>query len=163
MSRLMRLFYYGTFGAIGGLIGWQISNLLGLSIFSNLYLSEVVAGGLIGASIGFLIGLGEGVLSKNLVLGLKSCLSSGLLGMAGGSIGLPIAEGFFLGFGGGDAVRLIGWGIFGLLIGLAAGITSGTQLWKGGLGGFLGGSSAEFSYLFRENCWMTRCWVRQPD
>ena len=139
MSRLMRLFYYGTFGAIGGLIGWQISNLLGLSIFSNLYLSEVVAGGLIGASIGFLIGLGEGVLSKNLVLGLKSCLSSGLLGMAGGSIGLPIAEGFFLGFGGGDAVRLIGWGIFGLLIGLAAGITSGTQLWKGGLGGFLGG------------------------
>jgi len=141
MSRIMRLFYYGVFGAIGGLIGWQISNILGLSFFPSLYLSEVVVGGLIGASIGILIGLGEGILNKNLALGLRSCLWSGLLGLAGGSIGLPIAEGLFLGLGGGDAVRLIGWGIFGLMIGIAAVITSGSQLWKGGLGGFIGGIS----------------------
>jgi len=139
MSRLMRLFYYGVLGAIGGLIGWQISNILGLSFFSNLYLAEIVVGGLIGLSIGVFIGLADGILNRNPVLGLRSCLSTGLLGLAGGAIGLPIAEGLFQVLGGGELERLIGWGIFGLMIGLAAGITGGTQLWKGGLGGLIGG------------------------
>ena len=105
MSRLMRLFYYGVLGAIGGLIGWQISNILGLSFFSNLYLAEIVVGGLIGLSIGVFIGLADGILNRNPVLGLRSCLSTGLLGLAGGAIGLPIAEGLFQVLGGGELER----------------------------------------------------------
>ena len=60
MSRLMRLYYYAVLGAMGGLIGWQASNVVGLSFWSNIYLSEIVVGGLIGLSIGALIGLAEG-------------------------------------------------------------------------------------------------------
>jgi len=56
MSRSMRLYYYGVLGAMGGLIGWQASNMVGLSFWSSLYLSEIVVGGLIGFSIGALIG-----------------------------------------------------------------------------------------------------------
>ena len=139
MSRLMRLYYYGVLGAIGGLVGWQISNLLGLSFLTNIYLSEAVVGALIGLSIGFLIGLAEGVLRRSWVHTLRSCLFSGLLGLVGGAVGLPLAEGLFQLLGAEAWGRLLGWGLFGLLTGLAAGVTGGAQMWKGGLGGLLGG------------------------
>ena len=50
MSRRMRSYYYALLGALGGLIGWQVSDLLGLSFASNLYLSEAVVGALVGLS-----------------------------------------------------------------------------------------------------------------
>jgi len=139
MSRLMRLYYYGAFGAIGGLIGWQISNLLGLSFSRNIYISELVVGALIGLSVGLLIGIAEGLLTRNLIQALRASLVSGLLGLVGGAVGLPLAEAFFQFLGGESWARALGWGLFGLLIGVAAGITSGTQMWKGALGGLLGG------------------------
>jgi len=135
----MRVYYYAVLGAIGGLIGWQVSNLTGLSFTENLLLNEVIVGALIGLCIGVLIGLAEGSLTRNPIQALKACLISGGLGMVGGAIGLPIAEGMFQMLGGEIIGRAIGWGIFGLLIGLAAGITGGSQMWKGALGGLLGG------------------------
>jgi hypothetical protein len=36
--------------------------------------------------------------------------------------------------------RALGWATFGLLVGLAEGITGGTQMIKGGLGGLIGGA-----------------------
>jgi len=147
MSRIMRLYYYAVLGAMGGLIGWQASNMVGLSFWSNFYLSEIVVGGLIGLSIGALIGLAEGFFTRNLLQILKSGLFSGGLGFLGGAIGLPVAEGLFQFLGAGAWSRAIGWAIFGLLIGGAFGITSGNQAWKpalgGGIGGFLGGSILE--------------------
>lgn len=140
MSRLMRLYYYGILGAIGGLIGWQASNLIGLSFTKNLILNEVLVGALIGFCMGVLIGLAEGLLTRNPIQAIRATLISGLLGLAGGAIGLPIAEGLFLMLGGEVLGRAVGWGLFGLFIGLAGGITSGSQMWKGALGGLLGGS-----------------------
>jgi hypothetical protein len=113
----MRTYYYALLGAIGGLVGWQISNLLGLSFASNLYLSEALVGALIGLSVGFCIGLGLGA----------------------GAIGLPLSEFLFQSVGAGVIGRALGWGVFGLLIGLAEGIVGRTQVWKGMLGGFIGG------------------------
>ena len=143
----MRLYYYAVLGAMGGLIGWQASNMVGLSFWSNYYLSEIVVGGLIGLSIGALIGLAEGFFTRNLLQILKSGLFSGGLGFLGGAVGLPVAEGLFQFLGAGAWSRAIGWAIFGLLIGGAFGITSGNQAWKpalgGGIGGFLGGSILE--------------------
>ena len=139
MSRLMRVYYYAVLGAIGGLIGWQASNLTGLSFTENLLLNEVIVGALIGLCIGVLIGLAEGSLTRNPIQALKACLISGGLGIVGGAIGLPIAEGMFQMLGGEIIGRAIGWGIFGLFLGLAAGITGGSQMWKGALGGLLGG------------------------
>lgn len=139
MKRTMRLYYYGVLGAIGGVIGWQASNLIGLSFSASVYLSEIVVGALIGLFVGVMIGLAEGIFTRNLLLASRGALLSGLLGMAGGAAGLPLAEALFQLLGGQSWARAIGWSLFGLLIGLAAGATSGSQIWKGGLGGILGG------------------------
>src|SRR3990172_10335204 len=90
MSRYSRLYYYTLLGAIGGLIGWQISNVLGLSFTDNLYLSEVVVGGLIGFCIGALIGLSEGFAARSPLFALRSGVLSGLFGMLGGAIGFAL-------------------------------------------------------------------------
>lgn len=139
MSRFTRFFIYGILGAIGGLFAWQLSNILGLSFTRSLFLSEVIVGALMGLLIGFFIGLAEGVAGQNLVFGLRKSLLSALLGAVGGAIALPLAEGVFLFVGGQVWTRPLGWGIFGLLTGLATGISGGAQMWKGGLGGFIGG------------------------
>ncbi len=140
MNRRMRTYYYALFGAIGGLVGWQISNLLGLSFFPNIYLSEAVVGALVGLSIGLLTGITEGVMTLNLVQAGKSGLLSGLLGLVAGAIGLPLSEWLFQAVGAGMIGRAIGWGLFGLLIGLAEGVGGRSQVWKGMLGGLLGGA-----------------------
>jgi hypothetical protein len=140
MSRFSRLYYYALLGAIGGLIGWQLSNVLGLSFLSNLYLNEVVVGGLIGFSIGLLIGITEGAFARSPVYALRAGFTSGLFGLVGGAIGLPIAEGAFQILGGEEWTRSLGWAIFGALVGLGLGITGGSQVWKPALGGFIGGA-----------------------
>jgi FHA domain-containing protein len=140
MNRRMRTYYYALLGAIGGLVGWQVSDLLGLSFVSNLYLSESLVGALIGLSVGLFIGLTEGALTRNPVHALKSGAFSGLLGLGAGAIGLPLSEFLFQSVGAGVIGRALGWGVFGLLIGLAEGMVGRTQAWKGMLGGFIGGA-----------------------
>lgn len=140
MNRRMRTYYYALLGAIGGLVGWQVSDLLGLSFASNLYLSEALVGALIGLSVGLFIGLTEGALTRNPIHALKSGVFSGLLGLGAGAIGLPLSEFLFQSVGAGVVGRALGWGVFGLLIGLAEGMVGRTQAWKGMLGGFIGGA-----------------------
>jgi len=144
MNRRMRTYYYAVFGAIGGLIGWQVSNLLGLSFVSNIYLSEALVGALVGLSIGLLIGIAEGALTLNFVQAFKSGGLCGLLGLSAGAIGLPLSEWLFLFVGAGILGRVLGWAVFGLLIGLAEGMTGRSQVWKGTLGGLLGGALGGF-------------------
>ncbi len=139
MNRWMRTYYYAILGAMGGLIGWQVSNMIGLS-FASLYLSEAVVGGLIGLSIGVLIGITEGLMTLNLVQAFKSGLLSGLLGLVAGGIGLPLSEILFQATGAGTFGRAAGWGFFGLMLGLAEGLIGRSQIWKGMLGGLIGGA-----------------------
>ncbi len=156
MSRRMRTYYYAVLGAIGGLVGWQISNLLGLSFISNIYLSEAIVGALIGLSIGFFIGITEGALTRNMVRAGKSGLIGGALGMAAGAIGLPLGELLFQGVGASWPGRVLGWGVFGMLIGLAEGAVGKKQAWKGMLGGLMGGA---FGGLLLES---THNWLNDP-
>ena len=156
MSRFMRLYYYGVLGAMGGLIGWQASNLLGLSFAGNLYLSEIVVGAVIGFCLGMFIGLAEGLLTRNPLRAIKTGLISGLMGLVGGAIGLPLAEALFQLLGGQMLARAIGWGAFGLLIGLASSVGGGSQVWKGALGGLLGGLLGS---LFLDGA---RLWLDDP-
>ncbi len=144
MNRRMRIYYFAVFGAIGGLIGWQVSNLLGLSFISNIYFSDAVVGALVGLCIGLLIGITEGVLTINLVGAAKSGGKGGLLGMGAGIIGLPLGEWLFQSVGAGVLGRALGWAVFGLLIGFAEGVGSRNQVWKGMLGGLLGGTLGGF-------------------
>ncbi|MBN1303689.1 MAG: FHA domain-containing protein [Anaerolineales bacterium] len=144
MSRRMRSYYYALLGALGGLFGWQISDRLGLSFSTNLYLSELVVGALVGLSVGVCIGLTEGMLTRNPVQAVKSGLFSGLLGLGAGAIGLPLSEILFQFVGAGIFGRILGWALFGLLIGLAEGVVGKSQVWKGMLGGLLGGALGGF-------------------
>lgn len=156
MSRRMRTYYYAVLGAIGGLVGWQFSNLLGLSFISNIYLSEAIVGALIGLSIGFFIGIAEGALTFNLVQAGKAGLIGGGFGLAAGMIGLPLGELFFQVAGAGWLGRVLGWSIFGLLIGLAEGVSGKKQAWKGMLGGLIGGA---FGGLLLESSYT---WLKDP-
>ncbi len=139
MNRKLRTYYYGVLGGIGGLIGWQISNLTGLSFTGSVYLSEVILGALIGLSVGLLIGIAEGLFTLNFPRMLRSGLIAAGLGLVAGAIGLPFGEMLFQLVGAGFIGRALGWGLFGGLIGLAEGISGGSQMWKGALGGLLGG------------------------
>ena len=107
MSRRMRTYFYAILGAIGGLFGWQVSDMLGLSFSSNLYLSEVVVGALIGLCIGLFIGITEGLMTRNIVQALKSGLFSGVLGLIAGAIGLPLSEFLFQAIGAGMIGRAL--------------------------------------------------------
>ena len=140
MSRRMRTYFYAVLGGIGGLMGWQVSNLLGLSFGPNLYVSEALVGALVGLCVGLCIGITEGAMTQNIVQAAKSGLLSGLFGMVAGAIGLPLSEFFFQTVGAGYIGRAVGWGLFGLLIGLAEGVFGKSQIWKGMLGGFIGGA-----------------------
>src|SRR5512134_535388 len=104
MNRRMRSYYYALLGAMGGLVGWQISDLLGLSFSSNLYLSEALVGALVGLCVGLFIGFAEGLLTRNPIQALKSGLFSGMLGSVAGAIGLPLSEYLF---------QFVGAGIIG--------------------------------------------------
>jgi uncharacterized membrane protein YeaQ/YmgE (transglycosylase-associated protein family) len=139
MNRSMRTYYYAVLGAIGGLIGSQVSNLLGLSFTGIFSMNLAIVGALIGLIIGLFVGLTEGALTRNPVQALKSGLFSGLLGLVAGAVGLMLSEFLFQSVGAGLLGRALGWGIFGLLIGLAEGMVGRTQAWKGMLGGFIGG------------------------
>src|SRR5258706_5992057 len=140
MNRSMRIYYYAILGAIGGLIGWKVSDQLGLSFVSNLYLSEAVVGPLVGFSIGFFIGVTEGALTLNPVQLIKAGLFGGVLGAAAGAIGLPLSEWLFQTVGAGIIGRMLGWAVFGLLIGLAEGVVGKSQAWESMLGGLIGGA-----------------------
>ncbi len=140
MNGRMRTYYYAILGAIGGLLGWQLSDVLGLSFVTNLYLSEAVVGGLVGLVIGLFIGLTEGLITQNFVQALKAGLFSAFLGLVAGGIGLPLSEFLFQAVGAGVFGRALGWAIFGLLLGLAEGVVGKSQIWKGMLGGFIGGA-----------------------
>lgn len=140
MNRRMRTYYYAILGALGGLLGWQLSDYLGLSFITNLYLSEAIVGALIGLVIGLFIGVTEGLLTQNFVQAIRSGLFSALLGLVAGAVGLPLSEFLFQAVGAGLVGRALGWAVFGLMLGLAEGVVGKSQAWKGMLGGLIGGA-----------------------
>ncbi len=139
MRRSMRLYYQGILGAMGGVIGWQLSNIMGLSFARNVYLSEVIVGAVLGFCIGWMIGLEEWLSTFQWLRTMRAAGLSGLFGALGGAIGLPLAEASFQLLGGQSWGRALGWCFFGALLGLATAARGGTQAWKGALGGGLGG------------------------
>jgi hypothetical protein len=135
----MRTYFYAVLGAIGGLLAWQVSNILGLSFTGTFYLNVLIVGALVGLLIGLFIGITEGALTLNPVLALKAGLVGGLVGAAGG-LGLVLGEYLFQQVGAGVLGRALGWGVFGAIIGLAEGLVGRSEIWKPTLGGFIGGA-----------------------
>jgi hypothetical protein len=126
-----------------------------LSFSDNIYLSDAISGGVIGLCLGLPLGVAEGLISRNVLRALRGAFFAGLVGLVAGVVGLPLGELVFHLAGAGVLGRALGWGLFGLMIGLAEGITGGTQIWKGALGGGLGGAFGgvmlETASLWSEN------------
>jgi hypothetical protein len=139
MSRRLRAYYYAVFGAIGGLVGWQMSNVLGLSFSQNIFLSDMVVGALLGVCIGIPLGAAEGLVTLSPLRALRAGAIAGIVGLFAGAVGLPLGEAAFQVVGAGGFGRALGWGLLGLFLGLAESVTGGTQRWKGALGGAIGG------------------------
>src|SRR5574341_1250876 len=141
MSRNLRIYYYTILGAMGGLLGWQLTDFVGFLKGMPVYLSDVVIGGLLGLSIGALSGMAEGLFSRSLLAGLRAAAISAVVGLIAGAIALPFSEFVFKDVvGGGLLGRVVGWGIFGAVIGLVSTVGARTQLWTGIVGGFIGGA-----------------------
>ncbi len=138
MSLRMRAYYYAVIGAIGALIGWRITDTFGFPI-SNVYLSDLLLGGVIGLCLGLLIGACEGLLAQSWYRAARAGIIAGGIGLVAGAIGLPIGEFVFQITGGELIGRALGWALFGSLVGLSEGFTGGTQVWKGAVGGVIGG------------------------
>ena len=139
MSLRMRAYYYAILGAIGALVGWRISDTMGFIRGTNVYVSDILLGGIIGLCLGLLIGASEGLLAQSWYRALRAGGLAGVIGLGAGAIGLPIGEFVFQITGGELIGRSLGWGLFGLLIGVSEGYTGGTQMWKGAAGGVIGG------------------------
>lgn len=140
MSRNTRMYYYAILGAMGGLAGSKLTEVIGFLDRPGVYLSDLVLGGAVGFSVGFMIGLAQGILSRSALRGLKAALIGGGIGLLAGAIALPLGEFLFLTAGGQASGRALGWAIFGALIGLSDSITGGSQMWKSALGGLIGGA-----------------------
>ena len=140
MNRRMRAYYYAILGGMGGLLGWQISELTGFVAGRSIYLSDALLGGVIGLWVGLLIGGAEDLLTRSPMRAVRAGLIGALIGMVAGAVGLPIGEAVFQLSGGETIGRALGWATFGALVGLAEGITHGTQMYKGALGGLIGGA-----------------------
>jgi hypothetical protein len=142
MSRNLRMYYYAVLGAIGGLVGWRLTDLGDLLPRSGMgiYATDLLQGAALGLAIGFTIGLAEGIFSRSILRGLRAAAISGGIGLLAGAIALPLSEFVFNIVGAKVPGRALGWAIFGALVGLSDGITSGSQMWKGSLGGLIGGA-----------------------
>jgi hypothetical protein len=134
----MRIYYYAVLGAIGGLLGWQISNLIGLSFSRLIYLSDAALGGLLGLLIGLAIGCTEGLLTRNPVQLIRAGVIGGGAGLIAGALGLPLGEGVFQAVGA-ERRADVGCAVRALIA--AQGLTGGSQLWKApwrAMGGLVG-------------------------
>ncbi|MEK7486318.1 MAG: FHA domain-containing protein [Planctomycetota bacterium] len=148
MSKFLKIYYYALFGAFGGLLSWFISAELELFLDFGKWRTLFI-GGLLGFWIGGFTAIADPLLSRSFLRAGHNFVLGALIGSLGGMIGLSLGEFYFQKMGGGSLIRVIGYGILGLFLGisqskvgdspLAKGITGGT------LGGILGGLFLEYT------------------
>src|SRR5690349_10545402 len=119
MSRSLRIYYYGVFGALGGLLAWRVTDAYLVLGRLNIYLIDAILGGMIGLLVGGFIQASDGLVSRTWMRAAIGFVSGALIGALGGAVGLPAGEWAFQQIGGEVAGRVVGWAIFGIAIGLA--------------------------------------------
>ena len=142
---LRRIAQNAILGGFGGLVGWLLftllDSLLGFNRL-NVYLQDAVKGLVFGVCIGFAVGAAEGLFaSRSLRRLLRGGGIGAALGAAGGVIGLVAGEVIFVQAGGGVWPRAVGWGVFGMFVGVSEGVAykMPVKVRYGILGGLLGG------------------------
>ncbi len=147
---IQKLLYLLVFGAIGGLLAWVVmepftTDDLRRSVdWGHLTLFGLVSGGFIGAMIGFASGLSLGTSAH----ALRGLMLGALVGLPGGLCGVYLGQIVFSAFGlampiiGIIVGRILGWGLFGLFVGMAEGVVgrSAKRVRQGAIGGAIGGA-----------------------
>jgi VWFA-related protein len=147
MSRTMKIYYCAVLGAIGGLLASALIESA-FATTQDLYTRELVWGAAIGTLIAAFICVAEGLLSESAGQMALGTLIGATFGLIGGAVGAPAGELLFQVSGGGPLGRSIGWGLFGMMVGIAEGITvrSFQRAIYGLLGGVIGGLVGGFIF-----------------
>ena len=148
MNRTHQIYYHAIFGAIGGLLAWQIAG-----IFATGAWPLTAANAFIGAGAGFFIGgmLGaaDGIVDKlPLRPTLLAAARGAAVGLISGAIGMLLGGLLFVVSGGGLHGRLLGWVLLGLLLGLGNGLVARSPLRAayGAIGGVIAGGIGGLLY-----------------
>jgi hypothetical protein len=174
MALLVRVYFNGVFGALGGLLGWMLFGVFGdKNPPQNLVIPQLLLGGaLIGGLIGYFAVSVEAIRDRSLVRFCRLATDGVVLGALGGAVGMLLGDsvnyvlvqslgarhgsrGVTLHLLGSMTARGLGWMALGLAVGLGEGIAS-RSLGKlsygtlgGALGGFVGGALFGLFYLIR--------------
>jgi hypothetical protein len=160
MALLVRIYFNGVFGSLGGLLGWMLFGVFGdpNAPGESLTPQLLLGGALIGGVIGFFVVSVEAIRDRSLVRFCRLASYGVVLGAAGGALGMFIGDWINFALVGklgasraGDTgvmhllgtmfARGIGWMFLGVAVGLSEGIAARSlgKLSYGTLGGAIGG------------------------
>src|SRR5208337_3687660 len=140
-----KLLFYAAAGALGGFAAWGLSEpILGIRW---VYGRDILFGALIGALISAFLASIETLSVGQLRQAARRFVVGGVIGTAGGALGLLVGEFAFDVLGGLNG-RILGWGVLGIAVGLGVGAASGSPARRrnGAIGGVLGGALGGFFY-----------------
>ncbi len=156
MSLAVRILFFGLTGLAAGAAAWPFSEIV--LFFQARFSSLLLFNGVLGVSVGFVMGgtfgMSEGVLTSSGRKVLTGGLTGLIVGTTGGVAGFFIGQAVLMYIGtrlfnstsafqvyGYPLSRALGWALFGMCIGTAEGLRSRSlaKLRNGLAGGFLGG------------------------
>jgi hypothetical protein len=153
MSLNLRIVYFALTGALGALGAWVVLDIILDIQPTNPYLDALLNGALIGVAIGIAVNGFNGLMEFKAWPVVRGILVGFAGGLLGGALGLLLGEFFYQNLGNNDALRILGWAIFGFFLGLVDGILalSPRRMLYAGVGGLLGGilGGIVFSLLAR--------------
>jgi pSer/pThr/pTyr-binding forkhead associated (FHA) protein len=155
-------------GAIGGLLGWALLELLGLSNDEARqvdWTQTTALGAVVGLMYGLALGVGEGITAGTKSKFQRAVGTGAVMGLLGGVAGLVIGQFFYgsllaaAGISRQDqagfipflvqlVARTVGWGLIGTFVGAAVAFPSGStqRIRNGFIGGTLGGLIGGFAF-----------------
>ncbi|MCS7168253.1 MAG: FHA domain-containing protein [Gemmatales bacterium] len=162
MTRLLRIYYNGIFGAAGALVGWLVFGLA-VPVDWPWYSTTLLGGSIVGGVIGYLVVGWEALLDWSWPRFFRMGVHGLIFGAMGGAVGaiagewinyalqeLPGLPGTLSTM----VARGLGWMAFGVAVGLGEGYVA--RSWRktsyGALGGTLGGlvGGASFALVLSE-------------
>jgi hypothetical protein len=135
------MIYSTLTGALGALAAWLLLDVILDLQPGDPYLDAVLNGALIGLAIGVTVNGFAGLLEFKPRAVARGVLIGGLGGLVGGALGLLLAELLYQALGAYAPLRILGWAIFGLFLGMIEGALSGSfrRVLYSGIGGLVGG------------------------
>ncbi len=155
MSLQLKTFYNALVGAWGGFVAWAILDIVLRFKPTNVWVDAALNGAIVGMCVGALVSSFGGLMAGRVMLLLRGLAIGLVTGIIGGILGLFAGEAAFqVGRLLSDSAlfregsRAIGWGIFGIGIGVAEGVLtiSPRRFVYGGLGGIIGGFAGGIAF-----------------